>query len=285
MIKNSKLYYVGGVVRDEFLGKASFDIDLCYEGNAIEFAKSEGLNIIRENPDFGTVRVLLEGKEVDIASTRSEKYPQKGKLPVVTNIGCSLKEDLIRRDFTINAMAKRTTDGEIIDYFNGLKDIENKSLNILHEGSFIDDPTRIVRGLKFSVRFGFELGEETRKLQDEYLQNINYDMSYHRLKKEFKETFNLNKKEAFDRFVEQKIYKLLGENQYVPEIPETVEDLASNAKNVWLIYLGGFDLSRLELTRSEKRVIEWFHKLENTPAGNNTPGDSVIMREVYSGDV
>ena len=70
-----------------------------------------------------------------------------------------------------------------------MNDLENKKLRVLHDESFIDDPTRIIRGLKFAVRFGFELEEHTKKLQDEYLANINYDMSYKRVKKELIETF------------------------------------------------------------------------------------------------
>ena len=85
----------------------------------------------------------VDGREVDFASTRSESYPKKGHLPVVSNIGCALKDDLKRRDFTINAMAKRTTDGEVIDIFSGKEDIKAKKIRVLHNESFIDDPTRI----------------------------------------------------------------------------------------------------------------------------------------------
>ena len=102
---SNKLFYIGGVVRDELLGRESFDIDITYVGNAIEYCSKFG-EVIQENPDFGTVRVNVGGREVDFASTRSESYPKKGHLPVVEKIGCSLKEDVLRRDFTINALAK-----------------------------------------------------------------------------------------------------------------------------------------------------------------------------------
>ena len=286
-LKDKNLYYVGGVVRDEILGVPSFDTDFCYEGDAIEFSKNNNLNIIKENPKFGTVRVLFDEKEIDIASTRMETYPKKGHLPVVSNIGCSLKEDLKRRDFTINAMAKRTTDSEIIDYFAGKQDIQNKTLRILHKNSFIDDPTRIIRALKFAVRFDFNLDEETLKLQNKYLNNINYDMCYHRIKKELVETFNLNKEEAFDKFIEQGIYKLLGENQSIPRIngsiQKTVED--NNIHEPWIVYMGFFDLSNLDLTRREKRIIEWFNKLKRGEKfTNNTPKESIIMFNLINGE-
>ena len=109
---SNKLFFIGGVVRDELLGRKSLDIDITYVGNAIEYCSKFG-EVIQENPDFGTVRVKLDTKSdnnyissiVDFASTRSESYPHKGHLPVIDKIGCSLKEDVIRRDFTINALA------------------------------------------------------------------------------------------------------------------------------------------------------------------------------------
>ena len=279
-LKDRNLYFVGGVVRDEMLGIPSFDTDYCYEGNAIEFFKN--LNVIKTNPDFGTVKVLDEGKAIDIASTRMEEYPQKGHLPKVTNIGCPLKDDLIRRDFTINAMAKRTTDGEIIDYYGGKSDIENKVLRVLHNNSFIDDPTRIIRGLKFSVRFSFELELETKKLQDEYLRNINYDMSYHRVKKELIETFNLNRGDAFDKFIDEGIYKLLGKNQAIPKIKgKAIENTIKDTPYTpWLIYMSFFDLSNLELTRQEKRILDWANRLEHEKPTNNTPKESILIYEL-----
>ncbi len=276
-LKDNNLFYVGGVVRDEILGISSLDIDYTYQGNAIEFAKN--LDVIKVNPDFGTVRVLVDGNEIDIASTRIESYPRKGHLPVIEKIGCSLKEDLKRRDFTINAMAKRSTNNEFVDYYNGKGDIEDKKLRVLHENSFVDDPSRIIRGLKFSVRFGFGLDSETKKLQDYYLSNINYDMSYHRLKKELKETFNLNKDQAFEKFLSQGIYKLLGDNQILPSINGSIEELIKKfpCENVWLVYMSFFDLSNFELTRGEKRILEWNDKLRTQSPSNNTPNESIIF--------
>lgn len=254
---SNKLFYIGGVVRDELLGRKSFDIDITYVGNAIEYCSKFG-EVIQENPDFGTVRVNVGGREVDFASTRSESYPRKGHLPVVEKIGCSLKEDVLRRDFTINALAKSVTTGEIVDYTGGLEDLKNKKLKVLHDESFIDDPTRIIRGLKFSIRFGFDLDEHTRKLQEEYLANINYDMSYKRVKKELIETFNLNSNKAFERFINENIYKLVTENDVkIPDID--IEKLVNDYKPeyVWLVYVGVLkDLSKLPLSKIEQKIID-----------------------------
>lgn len=301
---SNKLFYIGGVVRDELLDKQSIDIDITYVGNAIEYCSKFG-EVIQINPDFGTVRVKIPSSPhreiadfvpstgsghnvseelnnviVDFASTRSETYPKKGHLPVVEKIGCSLKEDVLRRDFTINALAKSITTGEIVDYVGGLKDLKNKKLRVLHDNSFIDDPTRIIRGLKFAMRFNFELEEHTKKLQDEYLKNINYDMSYKRIKKELIETFNAplsnitkeyKKQRTFERFINDKIYKLVTPNDV--EIPSiNIEELIEkycldmdchvanapcNDEHIWLIYVGVLkDLSRLPLTKIEQKILD-----------------------------
>lgn len=277
---SNKLFYIGGVVRDELLGRESLDVDITYVGNAIEYCSKFG-EVVQVNPDFGTVRVAIPSHPspctnsstveasgevtVDFASTRSESYPKKGHLPVVEKIGCSLKEDVMRRDFTINALAKSVTTGEIVDYVGGLEDLKNKKLRVLHDESFIDDPTRIIRGLKFATRFGFELEEHTKKLQDEYLANINYDMSYKRVKKELIETFSLNSQSAFKAFIDQKIYKLVTPNDVkMPKV--NVENLVTTylavqspgcSAALWLIYVGILgDLSRLPLTKIEQKILD-----------------------------
>ena len=277
---SNKLFYIGGVVRDELLGRESLDVDITYVGNAIEYCSKFG-EVVQVNPDFGTVRVAIpfhpspcttsptveaSGEvTVDFASTRSESYPQKGHLPVVEKIGCSLKEDVMRRDFTINTLAKSVTTGEIVDYVGGLEDLKNKKLRVLHHKSFIDDPTRIIRGLKFATRFGFELEEHTKKLQDEYLANINYDMSYKRVKKELIETFSLNSQSAFQKFIDQKIYKLVTPNDV--EIPKVdvekfinkylADQPSSCPAAIWLVYVGSLgDLSRLPLTKIEQKILD-----------------------------
>lgn len=301
---SNKLFYIGGVVRDELLNKQSIDIDITYVGNAIEYCSKFG-EVIQINPDFGTVRVKIPSSPhreiadfvpstgsghnvseelnnviVDFASTRSETYPKKGHLPVVEKIGCSLKEDVLRRDFTINALAKSITTGEIVDYVGGLKDLKNKKLRVLHDNSFIDDPTRIIRGLKFAMRFNFELEEHTKKLQDEYLKNINYDMSYKRIKKELIETFNAplsnitkeyKKQRTFEKFINDKIYKLVTPNdveissinieelieKYCLDMDCHVANTPRNDEHIWLIYVGVLkDLSRLPLTKIEQKILD-----------------------------
>ncbi len=268
----SKLYFVGGVVRDELLGKTSLDVDIVYEGNAIKDCSKFG-EIVRTNPDFGTVRVKIDGQEIDFASTRIEIYPKKGHLPLVDKIGCSLREDVMRRDFTINSLYKSISTGEIIDFTGGLDDLKQKKLRVLHDESFVDDPTRILRALKFSHRFGFKLEEKTHELQCEYLKNINYDMCYKRIKKELIETLGLNSDELFSKFINCKIYKLVTPNSV--QIPSTsIENLISlyapKTENIWLIYAGILkDLSRIELTRKEQKILDDFSALESLSFHND----------------
>lgn len=258
--KSENLFFVGGVVRDELLGKTSPDIDLTFVGNAIEFAKSLDFEILQENEEFGSIHLKIDNKTIDITSTRTEKYPKKGHLPVVEKIGCSLKDDLKRRDFTVNALAKNCKSGEIVDLVGGIEDLKNKKMRVFHDESFVDDPTRIVRGLKFAVRFNFELEEHTKKLQEEYLKNVNYDMSFKRLKDELKDAFNLDKQRVLDLFVEQKVYKLLSESEnfskYLCEVEEFVKPYLSEIDNVWLVYLCGFELKNLPLTKKEFKILE-----------------------------
>lgn len=269
---SNKLYYVGGVVRDELLGIKSLDVDIVYEGNAIEDCSSFVENV-RVNPDFGTIRVKLDGREVDIASTRTEKYPRKGHLPVVDKIGVSLKEDVMRRDFTVNSLYKSVSTGEIFDFTGGLEDLKNKTLRVLHDESFVDDPTRILRALKFSHRFGFCLDAHTRMLRNEYLQNINYDMCFKRVKKELIETLGLNSDALFKKFIESGIYKLVTPNRVqVPSTPieNLISQYAPKSENIWLIYAGVLrDLTRLELTRKEQKILDDFAALENSDLNND----------------
>jgi len=273
-LKDKNLFYIGGIVRDELLGitKKTADIDVTVIGDAIKFCKNLGFGeILQINEPFGTVRMKIDDELIDFASTREEMYEKKGHLPIVIDIGCDLKQDVIRRDFTVNALAKSLYNQEIIDYTGGLEDLKNKKLRVLHDNSFIDDPTRIVRGLKFSVRFGFELEEHTRKLQDDYLKNVNRDMSYKRLKQELVDTFNLNLQEVYDKFFEQKIYKLLTDKEILKPVINVEQLILKYPVSFpWLVYLGIFDeIKLLDLTTKEKKIISDYNSLKSISNKNN----------------
>jgi len=157
------VYLVGGAVRDLLLGRPRADVDLVVLGDAGELAGRLG-GASAEHDRFGTVKVEVEGHEVDIATARTETYPHPGALPEVTP-AASVEADLDRRDFTINAMAVPLA-GEVrlIDPHGGREDLERGLLRVLHEGSFVDDPTRAIRAARYASRFGFALEPEADRL-------------------------------------------------------------------------------------------------------------------------
>ena len=211
-----KIYFVGGLVRDVLMGKTPLDIDILVEGNAINFVKSlDFVEIKSIHKDFGTVKTEISGVNIDFASTRIEEYPKSGCLPHVTKIGCDIKDDLIRRDFTINAIAARilpSLDYEIIDIFNGCDDISKGVLKVLHKNSYIDDPTRILRGLDFKLRFNFDFFDEDEKLIQEYLKNPDRDgLSTDRVILTLNKLFSSNERamSAISEFSSCGYYKIL----------------------------------------------------------------------------
>ena len=162
------LYIVGGVVRDLFLGRANFDFDLVVEGDAISLAQRlarDSQAKLTIHSHFGTAKLDYPGFSLDLATARSETYSKPGALPTVKP--GDLKDDLIRRDFSINAMALHLNPqrfGELIDLYHGKDDLEHRLIRILHPNSFIDDATRILRAIRYEQRLGFTLEAETEKL-------------------------------------------------------------------------------------------------------------------------
>ncbi len=163
------LFVVGGFVRDLLLYRKSEDIDVVVEGDGIDFArkfieKKGG----RCNPhrEFGTaVMVLPHGLKIDVASARMEYYNAPGALPTVEM--SSIKRDLYRRDFTINTLAIRLNGkefGTLIDFFGAQRDLKDKTIRTIHNLSFVEDPTRVFRAIKFANRFDFTIGKLTQNL-------------------------------------------------------------------------------------------------------------------------
>jgi tRNA nucleotidyltransferase (CCA-adding enzyme) len=157
------VYLVGGAVRELLLGRGCVDIDLVVEGDAAALAERLGAEVT-SHERFGTAKVELDGHVVDIARTRSESYPRPGALPVVEP-AADLETDLARRDFTINAMALPLTgEPRLIDPFGGEADLASKRLRVLHQNSFVDDPTRAIRAARYAARLGLVLEEGTERL-------------------------------------------------------------------------------------------------------------------------
>jgi tRNA nucleotidyltransferase (CCA-adding enzyme) len=168
--KNLPLYLAGGIVRDLLLGQANStnDLDLVVEGDAVglavEFVKKTG-GKLSVHLMFNTAKIVLDKWTIDTAMARTEKYAQPGALPVVTP--GTLKTDLFRRDFTVNAMAICLTPdnyGELIDLYGGMQDLNRRLIRVLHENSFVDDATRIWRAIRYAQRLGFQIEPATLKL-------------------------------------------------------------------------------------------------------------------------
>jgi tRNA nucleotidyltransferase (CCA-adding enzyme) len=155
-------YLVGGVVRDLLLGADGADLDVAIEGDADALADVSGYEPERDEY-FLTGRLEVGDQKIDIARSRAETYPRPGALPEVRP--APLDEDLARRDFTVNAMAYPLAgDAELIDPHGGLDDLRSGRLRVLHERSFIDDPTRALRAARYAARFGFDLDPDTARL-------------------------------------------------------------------------------------------------------------------------
>jgi tRNA nucleotidyltransferase (CCA-adding enzyme) len=155
-------YLVGGAVRDLLLDRNGGDLDLVIEGDVEALSGAPGFELEREGR-FLTGRLVLGDLKVDVARARAEEYPRPGALPEVRP--APIGEDLARRDFTINAMAfPLSEEAGLLDPYGGVEDLSDGRLRVLHERSFVDDPTRALRAARYAARFGFELEPETARL-------------------------------------------------------------------------------------------------------------------------
>jgi tRNA nucleotidyltransferase (CCA-adding enzyme) len=162
---------VGGAVRDLLRGEAAVDVDLAVEGDGPRTARELAARLDGEvipHERFGTATVRAGGLAFDVAETRTETYPEPGALPVVEPAG--LAEDLGRRDFAVNAMAASLQGdhlGRLHDPHGGRDDLAGRIVRILHDRSFIDDPTRLLRAVRYEARLDFRMDEPTEELARE----------------------------------------------------------------------------------------------------------------------
>ena len=186
------LFIVGGCVRDLLLGIENLDLDFVVEGDGIAFARKLGDTLqarVKTHARFGTAIVVLQdGVKLDVATARTEYYEYPTALPTVEQ--SSIKKDLYRRDFTINALAVRLNRkgfGDVLDFYGGQRDLNDKVVRVLHGLSFVEDPTRVFRAIRFETRFGFHLGKDTTALiAGAVKMNLFHRLSGHRLLEELK---------------------------------------------------------------------------------------------------
>lgn len=194
--QDQHLYLVGGAVRDLLLERATFDLDLTVDGDAIALAQllantTQGRLTVHAR--FRTASLRWKEWRIDLATIRSETYDRPGALPRVKP--GSLADDLFRRDFTINAMAIQLSPGrygELVDLYGSQNDLEQGLIRILHEKSFTDDATRIWRALRYEQRLGFQIGPKTLGLLKRdmaMLDAISGDRTRHELELILKETY------------------------------------------------------------------------------------------------
>ena len=170
-----RIAIVGGVVRDLITKSKNKnyeitfnDLDLIIEGDPTKYVKElqkflgiDRVKVIRNNLKYKTSEIIINGIKVDIASARVETYPIPGQNPIVKY--STIKNDLIRRDFNINAMAIDLKENKLIDLFSGLDAISNMKIDFLHESSVLDDPTRIIRASRYSAKLNFNLSDKSLK--------------------------------------------------------------------------------------------------------------------------
>ena len=252
------VYLVGGAVRDVLMGEPNFDVDIAVEGDGVAFgralARALGGRAV-PHAKFGTAIVITSGGDrVDVATTRTEFYDYPAALPRVEQ--ATLRQDIFRRDFTINAMAvslKGEDFGRLIDFFGGLADLERGVVRVLHNLSFIDDPTRIFRAIRYENRYGLRMEAHTLALARACVEmNLVGELSSARLRDELQallseervaESIGRMRELGVDRAVhshlaaDEEAVALIGEldalrDRYAPDVPAWRLRLAALARRL-----------------------------------------------------
>ena len=212
--RGERVYAVGGFVRDLLMGRASLDVDIVVEGDgpefAKEFAKEKGVGL-KSHPEFKTATLFIDGISIDMATARTEYYENPGALPRVES--SNLRKDLYRRDFTINAMAIALNPndfGTLIDFFGGRKDLRDGVIRVLHSMSFVEDPTRILRALRYAARFKYRLQDKTEMLLKDALRHHYLKaVSEARIRAELEKSLKVDSPaEVFDLFQKYGIFEI-----------------------------------------------------------------------------
>lgn len=273
------VYLVGGLVRDILLKRENLDVDVVVEGDGIrfaqEFAKRQEVKV-RSHKKFGTaVLIFPDGFKADVATARLEYYESPAALPNVEM--SSLKLDLYRRDFTINTLAVKLNQrdyGTLVDYFGAQKDIKEKVIRVLHNLSFVEDPTRVLRAIRFEQRFGFKIGKLSLALiKNAVLINAFKGLSGRRLFIELK--LLLMEQEPTKAIARMAEFNLL---QFIsPHITLTpdLRDLLEEIRGV----LSWFDLLYLEEAYEPWKV--YWHGLTS---GLDATGVEELARHLQMGD-
>ncbi|MGF7184690.1 tRNA nucleotidyltransferase (CCA-adding enzyme) [Desulfitispora alkaliphila] len=281
------IYLVGGIVRDLILGCANEDVDVVVEGDGIRFANRMAEKMggrVASHEKFGTATwKTMSGQRIDISTARREFYDYPAALPQVER--CNLKEDLYRRDFTINAMAIQLNthnQGRLIDHFHGCLDLRMGKVRVLYNLSFVEDPTRILRAVRFEHRYGFRMDLRTLELALDAVDLIS-SVSHVRIGSELKVVLNQEKPlEAIRRLEELGIWNyLIGEGFYnqqaikrikiLENILKDIEGLKNVGTNKWICYLAVIfyphpqwieKLKNYVLSKTDSMIVQNMEKIQ-----------------------
>jgi len=272
---NCAVYVVGGFVRDLLIGIGNLDVDIVVEGDGISFAGKLAAELrgrVKSHAKFGTSVIILEdGFRIDVATARMEFYKHPAALPTIEK--SSIKADLFRRDFTVNCLAVRLTGKDafaLIDYFNGERDLKDRVIRVLHNLSFIEDPSRIFRAIRFAQRNQFAIGKQTtafmkiavKKRLVDHLSGSRLLNEIILILKESQPVSCIRRMQEFSllQFISP---KMLAGNRGL-EILDRVESVLSWAKMVpfakppetWFIYFMGlfYDLNRKSFEQAVERL-------------------------------
>ena len=233
--ENSKLFLIGGMIRDLMLGRDNYDLDLVLEGDLKDFLDHFSKEIdakISYNEQFGTASINLNSKfSIDFATSRKEEYLNSGALPRVEKT--NILEDLFRRDYTVNALALSLNPddwGKLYDFFSAREDLQKRQLKALHRFSFLDDPTRIIRGVRLALDLDFRFEDETKKLIKEALKLGDFnELSSARVFKELKILFEGRFDEDIVNLIKEfPIFKLIDNNfEFKEKYKETFLNIKS----------------------------------------------------------
>jgi tRNA nucleotidyltransferase (CCA-adding enzyme) len=273
---NFPVFMVGGIVRDLFLGIKNYDLDIVVEGEGIKFARELSRDLggrIKSHEKFGTAIVILEdGLKIDVATARREFYEYPAAFPKVEL--SSIRKDLYRRDFTINAMAIQLNQkyfGKLIDFFGGQRDLRTGTIRVLYNLSFVEDPARIIRAIRFEQRYNFKMDKTT----EDFLKKAIDDKLLSRLrKKRITEELILILKEENPLKSLKRIEELEALNYILPEVglnEETVKrlnkvkdsynfwkrNIPDEKIELWVIYFCCLirNLKKVQIQRIFKRLI------------------------------
>ncbi len=271
---SAKAFLVGGVVRDIILNKKIHDIDIAVESDPnlmFESLKNSEKFQIVSMSEFGVVKGVFDDVEIDIAMTRKEAYLSPGALPKVF-LKTEIDLDLLRRDFSINALAvslNSKTWGEVIDVSNSLEDLENGIIKILHPKSFIDDPTRIFRAIKYAHRLNMEISKCTYENMYKSIENVSL-LSGKRIANEILSIFQ---EDNFQNILNHQIMIMifekfdfhLADRNTLGDL-EHIKDICINDENMWWVFISShFNYldrekfsNRLDLkTKNHKAIMDF----------------------------